>query len=72
MRKDLNELKTLGRTVEASKDYDRPDIPLEKRGFNFVLKTPEALRAQAGGGEAELNPRRDLWYYNRNANCIFK
>ena len=31
----------------ASKDYDRPDIPLEQRGFNFVLKTPEALRAQA-------------------------
>lgn len=24
---------------QASKDYDRPDIPIEKRGFNFVLKT---------------------------------
>jgi len=37
----------------ASKDYDRPDIPVEQRGFNFVLKTPEALRAAApaeGGG----------------------
>ncbi len=28
----------------ASKDFDRPDIPIEKRGFNFVLKTPEAVR----------------------------
>jgi len=33
---------------QASKDYDRADIPLEQRGFNFVLKTPEALRAQGG------------------------
>ncbi len=32
----------------ASKDYDRPDIPIEKRGFNFVLKTPQgALKQQA-------------------------
>lgn len=31
----------------ASKDFDKPDIPLEQRGFNFVLKTPETLRAQA-------------------------
>ena len=30
---------------QASKDYDRPDIPLEKRGFNFVLKTPQPLKA---------------------------
>lgn len=30
----------------ASKDYDRPDLPLDQRGFNFVLKTPETLRAQ--------------------------
>ncbi|MCR5753085.1 MAG: type II and III secretion system protein [Kiritimatiellae bacterium] len=25
---------------QASKDYDRPDIPAERRGFNFVLRTP--------------------------------
>ena len=31
----------------ASKDFDRPDIPLEERGFNFVLKTPETLLSQA-------------------------
>ena len=30
----------------ASKDFDRPEIPLEKRGFNFVLKTPETVRMQ--------------------------
>ena len=32
---------------QYSKDYDRPDIPLEERGFNFVLKTPETLLSQA-------------------------
>lgn len=25
----------------AAKDYDNPRIPVEKRGFNFVLKTPQ-------------------------------
>ena len=36
----------------ASKDFDRPEIPLEQRGFNFVLKTPEAVRIQsAAAGE---------------------
>ncbi len=30
-----------------SRDYDRPDIPAEKRGFNFVLRTPPgAIKAQ--------------------------
>ena len=31
---------------QASKDYDRPDIPLEKRGFNFVLRTPQGAIKQ--------------------------
>ncbi len=31
----------------ASKDYDRPDIPVEQRGFNFVLKTPTTLQSTA-------------------------
>ncbi len=31
----------------ASKDFDRPDLPLDQRGFNFVLKTPETLRTKA-------------------------
>ena len=35
----------------ASKDYDDPDIPPEKRGFNFVLKVPQGQE-----GVAELPP----------------
>ncbi len=35
----------------ASKDFDRPEIPLDKRGFNFVLKTPEAVHMQAETAE---------------------
>lgn len=35
----------------ASKDYDDPDLPPEKRGFNFVLKVP-----QGQAGLAELPP----------------
>jgi len=36
----------------ASKDYDDPRVPIEKRGFNFVLKTPQgALKAQAQAEE---------------------
>ena len=31
----------------ASKDFDDPELPLEKRGFNFVLRTPEILKTQA-------------------------
>ena len=37
---------------QASKDYDRPDIPLEKRGFNFVLKTPQPLKAAVAAEES--------------------
>ncbi|MBQ6914424.1 MAG: hypothetical protein IJQ65_01795, partial [Kiritimatiellae bacterium] len=37
----------------ASKDYDRPDIPIEKRGFNFVLKTPQGAIKQAAAQESE-------------------
>ena len=37
----------------ASKDFDRPEIPLEQRGFNFVLKTPEAVRMQASAAPSE-------------------
>ena len=32
----------------ASKDYDNPEIPLERRGFNMVLKTPEVLTSTVG------------------------
>ena len=37
----------------ASKDYDRPEIPVEQRGFNFVLKTPNALQAAATDTSSE-------------------
>ncbi len=39
----------------ASKDYDRPEIPIEKRGFNFILKMPQALAAQMQAvGKADM------------------
>ena len=38
----------------ASKDYDRPDIPIEKRGFNFVLRTPQgAIKTQQAESESD-------------------
>ena len=37
----------------ASKDYDRPDIPVEKRGFNFSLKTPQGAIKQQAAQEDE-------------------
>ena len=33
---------------QASKDYDRPEIPIDQRGFNFILSLDKALT----GGEA--------------------
>ena len=37
----------------ASKDYDRPDIPLEKRGFNFVLRPPPGAFKQSAQQSSE-------------------
>ena len=37
----------------ASKDYDRPEIPLEQRGFNFFIKPRETIKASAPAGEEE-------------------
>lgn len=37
----------------ASKDFDDPARPIEQRGFNFVLKTPEAVRMQAAAAANE-------------------
>ena len=37
----------------ASKDFDRPDLPLDQRGFNFVLKTPSTLHAQVAEAATE-------------------
>ena len=36
---------------QASKDYDRPDIPLEQRGFNFYFKPSEPIQAAAAAEE---------------------
>ena len=38
---------------QASKDFDRPDIPLEQRGFDIVFLPPETLHAAADSGEDE-------------------
>ena len=35
---------------QASKDFDRPEIPIEQRGFNFVLQLDKPL---TGGGDAK-------------------
>lgn len=32
----------------ASKDYDSPDVPIEERGFNFVLRVSADVNASAG------------------------
>jgi len=41
---------------QASKDFDRPDIPVDQRGFNFILTLDKALTggaAPAGDNNAE-------------------
>ena len=39
---------------QASKDYDRPEIPAEKRGFNFLLRTPPgAIKTQTDVAETD-------------------
>ena len=38
---------------DASKDYDRPELTREQRGFNFVLKTPKPLHASSAAPEEE-------------------
>ena len=40
---------------QASKDYDRPEIPLEQRGFNFYFKPLETAQAPAAGDEADAD-----------------
>ena len=37
----------------ASKDFDNPELPIEKRGFNFVLRTPEVLKSQAAAADSD-------------------
>ena len=37
---------------QASKDYDRPEIPVDQRGFNFVLQLGTALKNNGGAADA--------------------
>ena len=37
----------------ASRDFDRPDLPVDQRGFNFMLKTPDTLRNAASAAASE-------------------
>ncbi len=34
---------------QASKDFDKPEIPVDQRGFNFVLQLEKTLTGGAGG-----------------------
>ena len=43
---------------QASKDFDKPEIPVDQRGFNFVLQLEKAL---AGGGDAKKNNNQDAF-----------
>ena len=43
----------------ASKDFDDPARPIEQRGFNFVLKTPEAVRMQAAAPSEDADDFSD-------------
>ena len=41
---------------QASKDYDRPEIPVDQRGFNFVLQLDKQL---TGSGESQNAGKKD-------------
>ncbi len=44
---------------QASKDYDRPEIPVEQRGFNFVLNLDKALTSGSGAADADAATQND-------------
>ena len=37
---------------QASKDYDRPEIPVDQRGFNFICQLDKVLTSGGAGAEA--------------------
>lgn len=41
--------------IQASKDYDNPDLPPERRGFNFFLRPREQLTAATDNSAEEAN-----------------
>ena len=38
---------------QASKDYDRPEIPVDQRGFNFICQLDKVLTSGGAGAEAK-------------------
>ncbi len=44
---------------QASKNYDRPEIPVEQRGFNFVLNLDKALTSGSGAADADAATQND-------------
>ena len=45
---------------QASRDFDRPDIPIDQRGFNFVLDLGKQLVAQGGEGAPAADSGNDF------------
>jgi len=43
---------------QASKDFDRPEVPVEQRGFNFVLQLEKSL---TNGGDAKAAKGNDAF-----------
>ena len=41
--------------IGASKEYDRPELPLDERGFGFQLISPQQLAASGGEEEEETD-----------------
>ncbi len=44
---------------QVSKDYDRPEIPVDQRGFNFVLDLGRQLTTSAESGDAAASSSDD-------------
>ena len=45
---------------QASRDFDRPDIPIDQRGFNFVLDLGKQLVSQGGDNSAAADTGNDF------------
>ena len=45
---------------QASRDFDRPDIPIDQRGFNFVLDLGKQLVAQGGDAAPAADSGNDF------------
>ena len=45
---------------QASRDFDRPEIPIDQRGFNFVLDLGKQIVAQGGEAQAATDSGNDF------------